>query len=114
MITQPTDIIVIVAIIIAILIITFIIFIISKNSFNNKGMTKLLKNAIETEKSILDSNEEALKEIAKKSAIIEKEALKIKASAIKEGILENKTYCKYCKEVIDSNSNFCKKCGKKQ
>lgn len=38
-----------------------------------------------------------------------------KARAIKEGLTEDETiYCKHCGASIDSDSTFCKKCGKEQ
>ena len=50
-----------------------------------------------------------------KEAEIEKEGIKIKTSAFKEGMSGTKTiYCKHCGSRIDSDSKFCKSCGKRQ
>ena len=34
--------------------------------------------------------------------------------AIKDGLSDNKMYCKHCGDLIDSDSEFCKHCGKRQ
>ena len=43
------------------------------------------------------------------------EGIKIKAGAVKEGFTGGDTmYCKHCGTSIDSDSRFCKSCGKAQ
>lgn len=70
---------------------------------------------IKSTKNILDGNEDDLESISTKSAKINKDAIKITASAIKEGLKDNdKIYCKHCGASIDEDSRFCKKCGKEQ
>ena len=55
-----------------------------------------------------------LKETANKTADINKDAVKTIAHSVKEGFSdENTIYCKYCGTPIDSDSTFCKNCGKK-
>ncbi len=68
----------------------------------------------ETKKNILDQNEEILKDVEKRQANIEKEGIRIKTRAIKEGLEQNKIYCKHCGTTIDEDSKFCKHCGKEQ
>lgn len=72
------------------------------------------KTAINVQKKILDENEETLKEIANKKASINKEAIKTVARSVKDGMSEEEMYCKHCGASIDSDSKFCKKCGKEQ
>ena len=82
----------------------------SKNSLSDLAGT-----AMDIKKNILTENEDVLKEMYTKEAEIEKEGLKIKTSAIKEGLSGTKNvYCKHCGALIDSDSRFCKSCGKKQ
>lgn len=82
----------------------------SKNSLSDLAGT-----ALDIKKSILTENEDTLKEMYTKEADIEKEGLKIRTRAIKEGFSDIETiYCKHCGAVIDSDSKFCKSCGKKQ
>jgi len=82
----------------------------SKNSLSDLAGT-----AMDIKKNILTENEDVLKEMYTKEAEIEKEGLKIKTSAIKEGLSGTKNnYCKHCGSLIDSDSRFCKSCGKKQ
>lgn len=75
----------------------------------------LSKTALDVKKSIIEENKDALKEMAKMEAEIEKEGIKIKAGAVKEGFAGGNTmYCKHCGASIDSDSRFCKQCGKAQ
>ena len=70
---------------------------------------------VKTTKGILDENEEDLRHIATKGADISKDAITTTTRAIKKGLTEEETvYCKHCGASIDSDSTFCKKCGKKQ
>jgi hypothetical protein len=82
----------------------------SKNSLSDLAGT-----ALDIKKSILAENGDVLKEMYTKEAEIEKEGIRIKTSAIKEGLSGIKTkYCKHCGSLIDGDSTFCKSCGKKQ
>ena len=82
---------------------------------SRNSLSDLAGTALDIKKNILTENEETLKEMYTKEAEIEKEGLKIKTSAIREGLNGKKIiYCKYCGAVIDSDSKFCKSCGKKQ
>ncbi len=75
----------------------------------------LSKTAIDVKKSILEENADALKEMAEIEAEIEKGAIRTKAQAVKEGFGGGTTmFCKHCGASIDSDSKFCKKCGKAQ
>jgi len=75
--------------------------------------TTLGNLSIDTKKNIYDENEDILKDLASRSANINKDAIKTVTSAIREGLTsDNKIYCKYCGEAIDEDSKFCKKCGK--
>ena len=78
-------------------------------------IAKLGRTSVNIKKQILDDNEEALTEIAKKEANIKSFGIKSAAKAVKEGLTESDSiYCKYCGSAIDSDSKYCKKCGKKQ
>lgn len=82
----------------------------SKNSLSDLAGT-----ALDIKKNILTENEDMLKQIYTKEAEIEKEGIRIKTSAIKEGLGGTKNkYCKDCDSIIDSDSIFCKSCGKRQ
>lgn len=65
-------------------------------------------------KEILDNNEEIMKDNVTRKANINKEGIEITAKAIKEGLTNNKVYCKYCGKLIDSDSKYCKVCGREQ
>ena len=69
---------------------------------------------INIKENILNENEDALKNMSKKEAEIAGEKIKIYASSIKEGLSQNKVYCKHCGSLIDNDSKFCKNCGKEQ
>ena len=64
--------------------------------------------------NVIKNNEEILKQTANKTANINKDAVKTMAHAIKEGFTEELIYCKHCGVAIDSDSKFCKSCGKEQ
>lgn len=86
----------------------------SKEDIEDIG-TNLGNIAIKTKKNILDESEDTLRDITNREANIKKGYVKEMASAIHDGLTENATiYCKYCGSLIDSDSTFCKKCGKKQ
>lgn len=69
---------------------------------------------VNAEKEILDNNEEIMKDNVTRKANINKEGIEITAKAIKEGLTNNKVYCKYCGKLIDSDSKYCKVCGRSQ
>ena len=69
---------------------------------------------VNAEKKILDNNEEIMKDNVTRKANINKEGIEITAKAIKEGLTNNKVYCKYCGKLIDSDSKYCKVCGREQ
>ena len=81
---------------------------------NKETYKEIAKIQSEIENDILEDNQEILKETANKKADINKEAVKAMASAVKEGFSEDEMYCKHCGASIDSDSKFCKKCGKEQ
>ena len=70
--------------------------------------------AIRGKKKTLDENEEILREMATKEANIAKEGIETTTRAIKKGFTDDVIYCKHCGVSIDSDSKFCKKCGKEQ
>lgn len=76
--------------------------------------TNISDSSINAKKKILNKNKENLKDIADAEAYILSDSIKTKAKAIKDGLSDEKMYCKHCGNLIDSDSIFCKKCGKKQ
>lgn len=76
---------------------------------------KMAEHSIKATKNIIDNNEQKLKDMATKSAEINRNAVFETAKAIKEGLTSDDNFikCKYCGSLIDKDSNFCKKCGKK-
>ena len=78
-----------------------------------KTLTKYGTIAARAENNIINNNEEILRETANKTADIHKDAIKVIANSIKEGLSDdNIIYCKHCGAQIDADSTFCKKCGK--
>lgn len=69
---------------------------------------------INAEKEVLDNSEDIMKENVIRKANINKEGIEIATSAIKNGLSNNKIYCKYCGKLIDGDSKYCKVCGKEQ
>ena len=85
----------------------------SKDDLEDLG-TSMADVAINMKKNILNQNKDSLKDIADIEANIKKGYVKTVAKSIKEGLEEDIIYCKYCGSMIDSDSKFCKKCGKEQ
>ena len=75
----------------------------------------LSSTVIGVNKKVLDENEDTLRDMSTKGASIKKDAIKMTARAIKEGLAgDDGMFCKHCGASIDGDSTFCKKCGKKQ
>ena len=78
-------------------------------------IAKMAGTTVGIKKEVLDDNEDALTDIANKEAKLNAVRIKSAARAIKEGLTENNSiYCKHCGASIDSDSKFCKSCGKEQ
>lgn len=75
---------------------------------------KLMSRQIKAAKYMMDESEEDLKELATKSANIAKDGVKITSGAVKDGFSSWDNYCKHCGALIDTDSIYCKKCGRKQ
>ena len=85
----------------------------SKDDLSNLGTT-MGNIGVNIRKNILDENEDTLRDLTIREANIDKEGIKIKTRAIKDGLSKDNMYCKHCGETIDEDSKFCKKCGKEQ
>ena len=85
----------------------------SKNTLENIGTTAG-NLGVNIKKNILDENEETLTDLSTREANIGKEKIRITAKAIKDGLVDNKIYCKHCGAAIDKDSKFCSQCGKEQ
>lgn len=82
---------------------------------NPKFRAKLMSRQIRATKQMIDYSKDDLKDIVDMEADIKKGYVKTMAKSIKEGLTEENTiYCKHCGSMIDSDSRFCKKCGKEQ
>lgn len=92
-------------------ILVFAIVIISMISPKFRG--KIISRNIKAMKYAIDESENDLKTINDKTASSSADAITTKARAFKKGF-KNEVYCKHCGYLIDSDSIFCKKCGKKQ
>ena len=75
---------------------------------------EMSKMGIQTAKYIQQDNKEDFKEMANTTADIAEEAISKVARSIKEGLDEEKMYCKHCGTLIDADSRFCNKCGIEQ
>ena len=79
-------------------------------------LSDIATTGVKIKKDVIEKNEGDLKEIAQKSADIEKGAIKTKARAVREGLLKDDEaiFCKHCGKEIPADSKFCKYCGEKQ
>jgi len=85
----------------------------SASDFESIG-TNLGQAAVNIRKNIITNNKDSLKEMANAEAEIRKDAIKTTTRAIKEGFTgtDETIFCKHCGSTIDSDSKFCKACGK--
>ena len=74
---------------------------------------EITKMSTKSAKYIQQENKEDLKDIANNTAKIASEAITKTTTAINKGF-DDKIFCKYCGEKINSDSKFCNKCGKEQ
>ena len=102
-------------------IIIFVILSLFSPRVQGKMMSKQIKSVKTTaktgtiaEKEILDENEDIMSSNERRKANIKKEGIEVTARAIKDGLTSNKIYCRYCGASIESDSRFCKNCGKEQ
>ena len=87
--------------------------------FSSKARGKMMSKQIKAARYMMDESKEDIKSISDDMADATKDSIKVTtssfASGIREGLNgEESMYCKHCGNVIDSDSTFCKKCGKKQ
>lgn len=94
----------------ACLVFIFVIAVFVSPKFRGKMMSGQIKAA----KYMMDESKEDLKSVSDNISYATKDGIKTTARAIKEGFTEDNIYCKHCGSEIDSNSKFCKKCGKEQ
>ncbi|MBR6800558.1 MAG: hypothetical protein IKM61_02260 [Eubacteriaceae bacterium] len=73
---------------------------------------KMMSRDIRAKKYMMEESRDDMKDIADMSADAGKEAITTVVRAVKDGISEDKIFCKYCGGEIDSDSIFCKHCGK--
>lgn len=79
-----------------------------------KKLTKYGNIVARARSNIINNNEELFREIANKTANINKDAIKTIMHSVKDGLSDDNTiFCKHCGTEIDEDSTFCKKCGKK-
>ena len=79
-----------------------------------KLRAKWMSRQIKVTKYMLEKNEEDLRDLAAKGANIAKDGVKITSGAVNDGFSSWDNYCKHCGAVIDADSIYCKKCGRKQ
>lgn len=83
--------------------------------FSPKLRAKLMGTQIKATKYMIDENKDNLASIANTASDIATPNITKTVRAIKAGLkFQEQMYCKYCGAFIDSDSNFCKSCGKKQ
>ena len=69
--------------------------------------------SIDSEQDILMQNKNKIKEINNIYYETKKDSIKNTIKDIK-GELKNGCYCKFCEKKIDTDSKYCKNCGKRQ
>ena len=67
---------------------------------------------VDSYNEILDKKGDDMKKAVDKTTDISKDSIRTVVKSIKEG-LEADIYCKHCGNAIDTDSKFCKFCGKR-
>ena len=75
---------------------------------------KMMSREIKAQKYMVEESKEDIKSISDNVSYATKDGIKTTVGAIKEGLAEDKIFCKHCGNEIDSDSIFCKNCGKEQ
>lgn len=96
---------------------TFILMLVMILSPKARG--KMMSRQLKATKYMMDESKEDIKSISDDMAYATKDGIKVSTSAFASGLKEGfsgeeSIYCKHCGSVIDSDSTFCKKCGKEQ
>ena len=75
-----------------------------------------MSRQIKATKYMVDESKEDLQDISTNMADATKDGIETTVRAIKKGIVDDEKdiYCKHCGNKIDSDSKFCKNCGKEQ
>ena len=79
-------------------------------------MTEMAAKGAKIARTATEKSKDDLAATAQMKADIEKEAIKTKARAVREGLFDDSSemYCKHCGKEIPTDSKFCKYCGKEQ
>ena len=75
---------------------------------------EITKVSVKSKQYIQQENKENLTDIANTQAEILQGAITKTTAAVKNGLDEDKMYCKHCGKMIDADSKYCSKCGKEQ
>jgi len=75
---------------------------------------EITKLSIKLSKHIQEENKEDIKDIVNTTVDITGDAISKVSKSIKNGLEEDKMYCKHCGALIDKDSIFCNRCGKEQ
>ena len=79
-----------------------------------KFRAKMMGKQIKATKYMVDELKDDLRDINTNLADVSRDSIRMRTSAIREGLTGDYSYCKHCGSSIDSDSSFCKKCGKEQ
>ena len=79
-----------------------------------KFRAKMMGKQIKATKYMVDELKDDLRDINTDLADASRDAIRMRTSAVREGFTGDYSYCKHCGSSIDSDSRFCKKCGKEQ
>ena len=83
--------------------------------FSPNLRSKFMGHQLKMQKKMIDDNADIIEELNSKGAKLSSGGIKTRARAFKEGLdAAGNIFCKHCGSEIDSDSTFCKVCGKKQ
>lgn len=82
--------------------------------FSPKLRGKMMSRQIKAQKYMMEESMDDLRSISNDMAHATKGGISTTARAIRDGFSQGNIHCKHCGARIDSDSRFCKECGKEQ
>ena len=82
--------------------------------FSPKARAHMLKKNVDTMNILMDESKEDMMNLSDDISDITSIGIEKSARAFKNGLSDNRIYCKHCGKAIDADSKYCNYCGERQ